>query len=102
MPRADDDAPDYIDDVHRDIFEFSDRHPDLWDDDEEQIAEFREWAMERKGFKRNTVTTWAPPDPPSGSGAGGSRSGMPRGGQRQGRQGQGGKGASYFGGKSSR
>jgi len=80
---------DYLDEVHQDLAEFADRHPDLWDDDE-QRAEWLDYAMERKGYQR--ATHWGPPEPPAGGqGSQGGRRSMPRGGQRSGgRQGQGG------------
>ena len=94
MPRQDDDGPAYIDEVHQDIAEFAARHldEDEWDDFVDQL-------LERKGYQRNTVTTWAPPEPDSG---GGGRKPLvkPAAGKAQGQGSrQGGGRGSYFGGK---
>lgn len=56
------DEPSYLDDVHREIAEFAERHFD----DEDERATFVDTLLERKGYKR--VSQWAPPEPPKGGG----------------------------------
>jgi len=73
-------AGDYLDEIHQDLAEFADRHPDLWDDDD-QRAEWLDYAMERKGYQR--ATHWSVPEPAPDGGQGGGRRSMPRGGGQQ-------------------
>jgi restriction endonuclease Mrr len=96
MTRSDEDLPAYIDEIHQDIAEFAARHLDP-----EEVDDFVDQLLERKGYQRQSI--WAPPEPDSGQGGGRKPLVKPaaqrqgQGGQRQG-QGRG----SYFGGTKSR
>ena len=86
MPRSDDDAPAYLDDVHQDIAEFAARHLD-----EDEREDFVDSLLERKGYQRQSI--WAAPEPEGGQG---KRPLVKPSGQ--GGQGKSGK-PSYFGSK---
>jgi hypothetical protein len=97
MTRADDvDLPAYIDEIHQDIAEFAARHLDP-----EEVDDFVDQLLERKGYQRQSI--WAAPEPDGGQG--GRKPLVKPASQRQPagqRQGQGQQRGSYFGGSKSR
>jgi restriction endonuclease Mrr len=98
MARADDpEVPAYIDEIHQDIAEFAARHLDP-----EEIDDFVDQLLERKGYQRQSI--WAAPEP-DGGGQGRRPLVKPAGqsGQRTGQRQASGQGrGSYFGGGKAR
>jgi hypothetical protein len=80
---AEQDLPDYLDEIHQDIAEFFDRHADHLDED------FIDKMLESHGYQR--TSQWALPDPQGRGGAAARKPGVKRGGGQPPRRG------SYFG-----